>query len=146
MTTTSSITKSLWIIWTPFIVMIRRPHVMGYSKVLWVFLPRKTTLHRLKHSSRLTFKTGKHVSLFFFFSNSLPMSIIMWPSLTKRGTKRQFGHAEWLTPTYSATKELQFDIRFQCVHNAKLKLRPLKVRWQYSGHFDKIELNGVTLL
>ena len=44
-------------------------------------------------------------------------------------TKCQSGHSELLTPRARATKQLEFDIQFQTVHNAKAKLWPLKVRW-----------------
>ena len=47
----------------------------------------------------------------------------------KRVTRCQFGHSELLIPTDSAYKELYIDIGFRTVHNAKVKLWPLKVRW-----------------
>ena len=47
----------------------------------------------------------------------------------KRVTKRQFGGPEILIPTERATKELSFDISVKIVHNAEVKLWPLKVRW-----------------
>ena len=47
----------------------------------------------------------------------------------KSVTKCQFGHSELLIPGGNAFKELSFDVRFKTVHNAKVKLWPLKVRW-----------------
>ena len=38
----------------------------------------------------------------------------------KRVTKCQFDHPELLIPTERAIKELEFDIRFKTVHNAKV--------------------------
>ena len=43
-------------------------------------------------------------------------------------------------------RTLVFDISFKTVHYAKVKLRSLKVRWFYTGHFEKMELKGFTLL
>ena len=68
----------------------------------------------------------------------------------KRVTKCPFGHSELLIPTERAIKELEFKISFKTVHNAKMKLRPLKVRWYIvEWPFRKknlMELKGFTLL
>ena len=34
-------------------------------------------------------------------------------------------------PTHSSNKELSFDRRFKTVHNAKVKLWPIGVKWWY---------------
>ena len=47
----------------------------------------------------------------------------------KRVRKCPVGHSELLIPTQSATKELEFDVSFEAVRNAKVKLWPLKERW-----------------
>ena len=38
------------------------------------------------------------------------------------------------------------DISVETVHNVNVKVWPPKVRWQKNGHFEKMELKGVTLL
>ena len=68
--------------------------------------------------------------------------------VTKRVTRCRFGHPELLIPTESATKGLEVDISFKTLHHGKVKLRSLKLRWQYQqrGHFQKMELKGFSLI
>ena len=51
------------------------------------------------------------------------------PARTKGQTTCHVAYSELLTPTESEIKELSFDTSSKTVHNAKVKLRPLKVRW-----------------
>ena len=50
-----------------------------------------------------------------------------------------------MVPTESAVKELELDISLKLVHNATVKLWPLKVRW-WQTISKKMELKGFTLL
>ena len=86
--------------------------------------------HRTKLRSLVSVACTHKIRFFSDLLTATRYAILIYVTRSeKRVTKCPFGHSEILIPTERAINEVQFHISFNTVHNAKVKLWPLKVMW-----------------